>query len=401
MSQSVRARPSTLLTSNRFSFTPMKTLLIVATAAALVATHAQVGLGQPAGAPATAPVAPVAPGTPVPSAPLPPSAPKAPENSDLENVIQDVHRAATETVRTTLKATQAAVAQAGQAGGKGLDSNLYHFGGGARSSSRSLAVLTTSADSPRVDSLEEDLSVMGRILQKAARSLRDDERYSALGLDLEASVFGSASGARNLYIEGYGALFLLSVKYPLVGPREPVDATVPPAPSTEWESTLNELRGGNRNYGEPDASITIRSTRARLEPFDPTLVDGLKTALIDALKNASNIRDLRPEEIITVVVQGGETLETRPTAPSGTPSPAAGSNRSETRVRKEGKYAGETVTIKKSTQQTGETVMTVRVKKSDVDDFASGKISRDQFQGKTTIQTYLRRDELLPRSAKR
>ena len=36
----------------------------------------------------------------------------------------------------------------------------------------------------------------------------------------------------------------------------------------------------------------------------------------------------------------------------------------------------------------GESVLTIRVKKSDIDSFAKGKLTRDEFHGKATLLTY-------------
>jgi hypothetical protein len=295
-------------------------------------------------------------------------------DSQIDTIVRDATGIASEAGRAGLKAAHAALAEAGKATGKAM---AFQFGSGAKSSSRSLAIQTSDVDREKVDAIEEDLSVMARILQKAARSLRDDDRFSSMGLDLDSSLFGSASGARNIYLEGHGALFLLRVEYPLVGPRENAEPAPKEAPPSVWDETREEVLGVDRNT-EQDPGFTVR--RGRTEPYDEAKVEGLKTALLDSLKNASNIRFLGSEEFITLVVQGGDVAS------------AGGNGRTEVRVRKEKGGNNETVTTRRSTQK-GESIMTLRVKKSDVDAYAAGKLDSEGFRQRATIQTYLRRGE--------
>jgi hypothetical protein len=326
-------------------------------------------------------------------------------------IIRDATRTANEAVRSAVKAAHSAAADAGRTAGKSLDAMLYQFGGGARSSSRSLAVLSSGVDPEKTDAIEEDLSVMARILQKAARSLREEERFNAMGINLDSSVFGSASGARNLYIQGHGAVFLLSVKYPLVGPRDAQPQNPPtPPPDTEWERTREEVLGSPGGHAEIEDLGSGRPGKVKLEAYDEAKVSGLKTALLDALKNASNIRHLQPREDVTIVVQGGDaadgSIRLTGAARGGGGTGTGGTARADVTIRREvrevrgGAGGGETVTITRA-GGVGETVMTLRAKKADIDDFASGKLSAEEFRAKATVQTYLRRGDAPPRSARR
>jgi hypothetical protein len=320
------------------------------------------------------------PATPPPPkfpAPEPPTA--VPRAEAHETIIRDATGSGNDGNRAVVKIGPGA-SPAGNISRKAV---AFQFGAGAKSSSRSLAIQTSDVDREKVDAIEEDLSVMARILQKAARSLSEDDRFKAMGLDLDSSLFGSASGARNIYLEGHGALFLLRVEYPLVGPREKTEPNPQePPPSSIWEEEREAFLGANQN-GDHETVFTVR--RGRSEPYDEARVEGLKTSLLDALKHASNIRHLAPQEYVTVVVQGGDA----------TTSSSGG-----TRVRKEkekdkekeNRFNNDTVTTRRTIQK-GESVMTIRVKKSDIDAFAAGKIDSNGFQQKATAQTYLRREE--------
>lgn len=358
---------------------PTTFTLIASVALFVPAIHAQTAATLASPRPATPPAP--APTTPPPIAPIEPAPGLVPQIADqVGTLLKDATRSANDAVRSALKNAHSSLLWE-------TDQPGFQFGAGARRSNRSLVVQASGASPDRIDDLEEDLSVMARILQKAARSLREDDRFNAMGIDVDSSVFGSASGARNLYIEGHGALFLLSVKYPLVGSTDtaPGDQPAPP-PDTEWERTREEVLGSGPSAGlsEHEGVAAIRNGRGKSEPFEERKVSGLKLALLNALTNASNIRHLAPTEFVTVVVQGGDVAESVP-------------GRTEVRVKKETRTNGDTsrksVNVSSSAPSKGESVMTLRVKKADLDSVSAGQISPDQFRQKALVLTYLRQGD--------
>src|SRR6185436_13403292 len=94
------------------------------------------------------------------------------------------------------------------------------------------------------------------------------------------------------------------------------------------------------------------------EDFDEDKVNDLKDALLGALKNASHLRMVKPEEYITVVVQGTD---------AGTIM---------NRTSRDGKTSVRVTTTSRpgssSNARRTESVLTMRVQKSDVDAFANG-----------------------------
>jgi hypothetical protein len=210
---------------------------------------------------------------------------------------------------------------------------------------------------------------MSLILRKAVKMSPDgDNMFNVANIVVDGSVFGSASGARNIYLEGYGALFLLSVKYPLLpAPEKSTEPAAKDNVSDDWRDAQNEIRNAGRGYGQTE--LFIRPSRSRGEEYDATKVDGLKSSLLEALKNATHIRAVKPGEYITVVVQGAEPV-------------------SEVKTKRSSKGPGP-ATVEASVQP-GDTVLTLRVKKSDVDAYAMGKLDFDAFQKNASIQTYFR-----------
>ena len=181
-------------------------------------------------------------------------------------------------------------------------------------------------------------------------------------------LLGQGSGpACNLYLDGYGALFFVGVNFPLVAPAAKSDDEKPAGDST-WEEAKQELYGGG-----PGA----RAPFPPAEEFSQDKVNKLKTTLLDALKNASNIRGLRPEEFVTICVLGGAG----PAGPRPKHVARAGAGGG-------GGGFGNGFGFAYSGTPSRGTIMTIRVKKSDVDSFAKGKVSPEEFQKRARITTY-------------
>jgi len=164
--------------------------------------------------------------------------------------------------------------------------------------SQTLVVRHSGTDPKTQANLEEDLAVMARILEKAAAQNPDEGRlHHAMGIDV---VFGPGPNSpRSIYLEGYGALFMLKVGFPLLPPPSKPDARKEePQGSSTWEDVRRELygqRSGKRIVAPPT------------QPYSEEQVKTLKDGLLDALKNASNIRELKADDAITLCVFGGAT----------------------------------------------------------------------------------------------
>ena len=106
----------------------------------------------------------------------------------------------------------------------------------------------------------------------------------------------AASPLRSLYLDGYGALFMLNVGFPFLPPPHAEGQQEKPEANSDWEDAKQELYGqGGRG----------RVMAAPSEPYDEERVNRLKEGLLESLKNATNIRGLKPDDSITVCVFGG------------------------------------------------------------------------------------------------
>jgi hypothetical protein len=171
---------------------------------------------------------------------------------------------------------------------------------------------------------------------------------------------------RNLYLDGYGALFMVNVGFPLIPPAAKTGEEKPSGDSA-WEEAKQEL------YGQGPG---MRPALPPGEEFSAEKVTKLKASLLEALKNASNIRGIRPDESVTVCVLGGAgagPVRVRKVARAG----GGG-----------GTVSGGFGTVSRIRGPAQGTVMTIRVKKADVDAYAKGSIDREEFQKRARITTY-------------
>jgi hypothetical protein len=112
--------------------------------------------------------------------------------------------------------------------------------------------------------------------------------------------------------------------------------------------------------------------------YDAERVEELKDAILESLKNATHIRDLKADESITVVVTGG--AGSRPDRRATRKTTTDGRNTLEEHsVWIDGSRAG---------AGRGEATLTLRVKKSDADAFAKGKLDLDEFRKRAIARVY-------------
>src|SRR5208337_789596 len=126
-----------------------------------------------------------------------------------------------------------------------------------------------------------------------------------------------------------------------------------------WEAARQELYSTRAEEGVGVGSY---------EAYDEEKVNKLKTTLLESVKDATNIRGLKPEDVVTICVAGG---------------PAAGKVWHKVLAAGSG---GGGVSFRSPANR--QSILTLRVKKSDIDAFAKGKIGLDDFQKRAQIATY-------------
>src|ERR1035441_4571184 len=235
---------------------------------------------------------------------------------------------------------------------------------------KALVIRSSESDLKEQTQLEEDLAVMSRILEKAVSERvggHGGQPYGATAMGIDVFYSPAASPLRSLYLDGYGALFMLNVGYPLLPPPQAEGQQEKPEANTDWEDTKQELygpRGGGRVMTAPG------------EPYDEERVNRLRDGLLESLKNATNIRGLKPDDSITVCVFGG---------------PSSGQTRARTYVKRStgSSEARSAVTVSgRVGSPVRQTIMTIRVKKLDADAFAKGAITLEAFRKRAHVVSY-------------
>lgn len=257
------------------------------------------------------------------------------------------------------------------AGGGGLALNVNPAAGPFRvqnlltrpmAAPKALVVRTSEPDPKAQAALEEDLAVMSHLLYKSLEDLPGGpgNRNNVMGIDVFFSP--GAAPLRSLYLDNYGAVFFLSVNFPLIAPAENHTEEKPIGDSA-WEDARQELYG-QHSAGGPGGPA---------EDYSQEKVDKLKDTLFEALKNATNIRGLKPEECVTIWVcggNGGRFSRGRVSKNNQTGNLAAANS-----------FPGEPTAARR-------TIMTIKVTKSEIDACAKGKLPIDEFHKRARITAY-------------
>lgn len=216
----------------------------------------------------------------------------------------------------------------------------------------------------RMAEISEDLTVMCRILDKAAVWV---DRIAASEIDIGVPIDISGVeisdhwvGTQSLYLDGYGAIFFVPVNFPLSAPpQEPTPAETESSGDPVWSRTADELRG-----------VPQQAVKPADRQYDARKVENLKTALIATLRHATNVRTRRPQDVITIVISSRTEQTT-----------VNEMLQRDYLSRYEAVVNGRPVTPAAELPS----VLILRTTKSDVDALAQGNLSQEQFAGKVQI----------------
>ena len=263
----------------------------------------------------------------------------------------------------------------------------------AEGPSPQVIVLPTRAmDESQAEALAIDLGVMSRVLEKALRATMGEGEVPERS-GMFTPLLGSPE-RQGIYLGGYGAVFITSVRFPLAGPQEPQEQKPAEQPRSLWDETKREMEGaspmgvGGFSGGPAGGAVMgIGGPAASPWPrYDPARVENLKTALIETLREASHIREMAGDDSVTVIVWGppeaeamtGGTFYAEPGTPGGSAviSVLARTN-AVTVIDEKGKVV--------SVRRTAAAALTIQAKKADIDAFAAGKLTLDEFRKRATV----------------
>lgn len=248
----------------------------------------------------------------------------------------------------------------------------FHLIEGGLANSRTLLVPADDASPEQIGRLREELAIMGRIFTKAADP--EGAKHGGFRFNFGGLGFGQGGELDALYLDGYGAVFPLEVDFPLVDTPKFTEKKTEPKPDKDatWEKTRRELAGGHED--EPEEALDLGGDSGPT-PYDADKVAALRKRLTEAFRHAANLKSVKPDEQIVVQVSG----------PAGQVGHV--SRKIVTKVVAYAK-SGDDLQMLGSPEDRGGPVrqqLTLRAKKSDVDAFAVGKLSPEDFGRKLKI----------------
>jgi hypothetical protein len=237
----------------------------------------------------------------------------------------------------------------------------------------------------------QDMNIMARIFDKKLNyPLRLGEGRSIdLGGLLASNrgkhfISGDDKATKAIYVGGYGAVFLIKVNFPLSPPQEVKVEKVEEGVDPIWQETKQEIYTSKEVRAtiaaSPDNIVLDRALKylhtqpSVLPEYDAEKVDELKRKLIKTLKHAANIRSLKPQDCVVLAV-------------TGTAQPVIITKIHVLKDDKAGKTISVTPTIHEPSSPLSSAVLTIRVKKSDIDAFSKGELDFDKFRERTQILT--------------
>ncbi len=238
--------------------------------------------------------------------------------------------------------------------------------------SHSGAVLVVPAAELKPEDLAEiteDMTVMSRIFDNKLSQARLSAARASLFVGFDPFSVHSSGTVEAVYLEGYAALFLMKVNFPLSSSPEAQEEKKTEEEDTDplWAQMRQEI------YAPEEADRRRRTDDRPKEKYDAEKVEELEETLIKTLKHAANIRALKPDQsVILTVIDGRSQYGTR------------------TATRSYSYGRGRRVVLPEHGAETSSfmpTALTICVKKSDIDAFAKGELSFEQFRERTRIFT--------------
>ena len=331
--------------------------------------------------PAIPAVAPVPPMAPIPA--IPAITPLPALKAIAQVVDASAGAALAQAKEAVEKAKATALAQADIAFQIGKEAPGGIFFRRSTKPGRTLIVPGKEIEASASRALEEDLNVMARILEKAIERKSEDDGPKAMGIDVFSS--SSSSGVRNLYLDGYGAVFILNIRFPLTPPPDKAEQSKTNEPaSSEWADAWDDVYGSRGEWGVdfgkglPKDFGSPKSFGSSTEEYDADKVENLNVSVLEALRNATNIRNLKSDEKVTVVV----------TSSAGSVDVKKKRVTAENRSARGGGSAVEVRESERRADGSARSALTIHAKKSDIDSFAKGKLTLDEFRKKATVALY-------------
>ena len=268
-----------------------------------------------------------------------------------------------------------------------LGENLS-FGSRAANTGTVLVIPSEQTKTEDLITINEDMGVMSRIFEKNLEQARISTARGDIFVSRQdpfSMLMGTGRGGiQSIYLQGFGALFLMKVDFPLTPPPDMQDEEKETIKAEQGDPVWQQMR---REMYEPENVMRNRRTDRPEEKYDAEKVENLKTTLIKALKHAANIRSLMPDEsvILTIIGKGGST---------GTTITSARMLPGENQIIVQEQTADGKMITKLMTGNalndiglSSPAILVIRTKKSDIDEFAKGDLDFEKFRQRVQMFT--------------
>ncbi len=147
--------------------------------------------------------------------------------------------------------------------------------------------------------IAEDMEIMSRVIGKTLEQEFPKDFKMRLVIHSESSYERTKiRGCQGIYLKGYGAVFMISARFPLAE-QKPPEPEAKAAPDDLWQETKNELRG------MPNRRIIDAGGRKYESRYESEIVERLKRELLKLIGTyAPNIRQLGSQENVVIAVRG-------------------------------------------------------------------------------------------------
>ncbi|MCJ7777593.1 MAG: hypothetical protein MUP16_04695 [Sedimentisphaerales bacterium] len=307
-------------------------------------------------------------------APEPPETPQVEVAAQSLQEAQEQMKAAQKQMEETQKQTIAAQKQMKSTGRSiVLPTFLPHSDTGSI-----LVIPTSEMKAEELAAIVEDMTVMARIIDK---QLGKEQYKQMWGY---GDFFGQGRVAQTMYLQGYGALFLRKVDFPLSPPpvvQEQDKETKKEGVDPIWEQT-------RRDMYEPQEDRGRREERPE-EKYDAEKVENLKTNIIKALKHAANIRSLKPDESVVITITGsGDSSKAKRIVSFGGGFGVFGESGRVIVQNQDRRSTGIAIpTLPSDSGFSSTTTLIIRAKRADIDAFAKGEMDLEKFRQRVQIFT--------------
>jgi len=171
----------------------------------------------------------------------------------------------------------------------------------------------------------ENMQIMSHIigLKLDEANLNTWIRGASRNLGYWALSGSGVSDIESMYLEGFGALFMLNTDYSLVAPAEKAAAPKEEAKDKLWTDVRRSLTDPPERRAYSGALIDTGRTRTSALEYSEEVVNKLQETILQSLVHASNMSQLGDDEVIVVHVTGAPRMMQSQTDTDVPPAPEA------------------------------------------------------------------------------